>query len=272
MNHTTGEAGTVRDAITDALTTFGAFFETYGRKVEPEFVVSSGTDEAAQRADAVTVKAMKPFAAMDATFNGENVFATAVAAAKIPVWSFDTSLDATLEQAPYRWGVTDTTAGAINAAEFMGKQLAGKKAQYAGDPSLQSKPRKFGMVYGSNVTDKDTLFKALADHGVKIPSDAVIDYPASTSPFGDAPKAQELAPTAVSKLKNAGVTTVLLLADSTMVAAMTKQATAQDFRPEWVIGGYTYMDLPIFARLRPGAVGSHVRPLEFRDPTLGRTA
>jgi hypothetical protein len=248
VNHATGQPGTVENAIKDTLAAFQHSFETYGRTVELSFVTSTGSDEAAQRADAVTVAATKPFAALDATFNGLNVFATEIAKAKIPVWSFDTSLEATLEQAPYRWGQTDTTAGAINAAEFVGKQLVGKKAEHAGSPDLQGQTRKIGMVFGSNVTDKDTLNKALASNGVKIPANAIIDYPASTSPFGDPVKAAELAPTAVAKLKDAGVTSVLLLADSGMVGAMTKAATANDFHPEWIMGGYAYMDLPIFAR------------------------
>ena len=38
------------------------FFETWGRDVEIKFLTSSGSDEAAQRADVVAIKAMKPFA------------------------------------------------------------------------------------------------------------------------------------------------------------------------------------------------------------------
>ena len=40
-------------------------YETWGRAVEFTFVKTSGPDEAAQRADAVKVASMKPFAVLD---------------------------------------------------------------------------------------------------------------------------------------------------------------------------------------------------------------
>ena len=49
--------------------------------------------------------------------------------------------------------------GAINAAEFMGKQLAGKKAQYAGDTAMHSQTWKFGVMYADPVTDTDLFNK-----------------------------------------------------------------------------------------------------------------
>ena len=53
----------------------------WGRKIEYNFVTYSGTDEAAQRADAVTVAAMKPFAVVDSA--GGTVFSTEIAKRKI---------------------------------------------------------------------------------------------------------------------------------------------------------------------------------------------
>ena len=108
VNQATGETGTVTDAFKD---TFAAFehqaHQTYGRKINLVFVTSSGDDETAQRADAVTVKAKKPFAVIDGTYTSQPVFGTDLAAAKIPVFANTTSLEATLKQAPYRWAQTD---------------------------------------------------------------------------------------------------------------------------------------------------------------------
>ena len=70
-------------------------------------MVSSGDDEAAQRADAVAVKAKKPFVVLDSTSSSLPVFDTEIAAAKIPVFSLNATIDETLKQAPYRWGQTD---------------------------------------------------------------------------------------------------------------------------------------------------------------------
>jgi hypothetical protein len=139
-NYATGQPGTIRDALEDALAVYEHFFGgkyTYGRDIELEFVVSSGSDEAAQRADAVAVRAKDPFIVIDAVGTSVNVFNTEIAAAKIPNFSLNATVDETLKQAPYRWGQTDPVAGTLNAAEFIGKQLVGKKAQYAGDGAMQ---------------------------------------------------------------------------------------------------------------------------------------
>ena len=249
VDHATGGKGTVTNAFKD---TFAAFehqaHQTYGRKINLVFVTSSGDDEAAQRADAVAVKAMKPFAVIDGTYTSQPVFGTDLAAAKIPVFANTTSLEATLKQAPYRWAQTDVNAGAMNAAEFMGKQLAGKKAEYAGDEALHSQTRKFGVVYADPVTDTDLFNKTAAKYGVKFAPGASISYPATDDPFGNPTVAQEQAPVAIAKFKSAGVTTILLLTDSAMTGGLLKQATANDYHPEWIIGAFQYNDIGFFAR------------------------
>lgn len=249
-NYATGRPGTIRDALEDALAVYEHFFGgkyTYGRDIDLEFVVSSGSDEAAQRADAVAVKAKNPFIVIDAVGTSVNVFNTEIAAAKIPNFSLNATVDETLKQAPYRWGQTDPVAGTLNAAEFIGKQLARKKAQYAGDPAMQGRTRKFGLVVAS-VIEVDHFDKELAKHGVKIASDATITYPGTTATLGDPAVAQEQAPVAITKLKSAGVTSVILLADAGMTRSMTEQATAQDYRPEWIYAGAYNIDLPLLAR------------------------
>jgi hypothetical protein len=250
LNYTTGQPGTVRDALADALAayehSFGGTY-TYGRDVDLEFVTSSGDDESAQRADAVAVKAKKPFVVVDSTASSLPVFDTEIAAAKIPVFSLNATVDETVQQAPYRWGQTDPVAGTLNGAEFIGKQVAGKKAQYAGDPALHDKTRKLGLVR-SQVVDIDFFNRTLAKYGVKIAPSATISYPGTTSTLGDPTVAQEQAPVAITKLKAAGVTTVILLADSAMVTALTKQATTQNYHPEWVFSGTQNIDLPLLAR------------------------
>ena len=45
----------------------------------------------------------------------------------------------------------------MNAAEFIGKQLAGKKAEYAGDTAMHNQTRKFGVVVRRPVIDIDLL-------------------------------------------------------------------------------------------------------------------
>ena len=251
VNYTTpGQPGSVEDALSDALAGFEHSFGgtyTYGRDIELEFVVSSGDDEVAQRADALAVKDLKPFAVLDCGARNLPVFDSEMVAAKIPVFSLYVTVDETLEQAPYRWGQQDPVAGSLNGAEFVGKQLVGRKAEYAGDPSMHATTRKLGLVR-SDIIDTDYFNDALAEYDAKIAPGATISYPGSSGGTGDPAVAQEYAPIAVSKLKEEGVTTIVLLADSSMVSAMLKEATAQDYRPEWVYSGSQNIDFPILGR------------------------
>jgi hypothetical protein len=125
--------GVLRDAIEGP---YQRFFETYGRRVDLEFITSSGDDESAQRADAVAVEAKKPFAVIDATWATHDVFEGTIAASKIPVYgnSSAATYESTQKQAPYRWGQADAMATALNTAEFVGKQVVGRKRNTRATP------------------------------------------------------------------------------------------------------------------------------------------
>ena len=113
---------------------------------------------------------------------------------------------------------------------------------------MHDQTRKFGVIYGTPVTNTEQFDKSAAKYGLKFAPGATISYPANDDPFGDPAVAQEQAPIAITKFKSAGVTTVLLLSDSGMTGALLKQATANDYHPEWIIGAFNYNDIPFFAR------------------------
>ena len=54
-NEATGTLGEMSDALSDYLAAYAHTYETYGRHVKLQFVESTGSDEASQRADAITV-------------------------------------------------------------------------------------------------------------------------------------------------------------------------------------------------------------------------
>ena len=93
-NQATGQTATVADSITDfqkvydyASEKFGTY-QLWGRTPKFEIVTASGTDETAQRADALEVINKKPFMVVDLTATGTGgapVFASTVAARKILV-------------------------------------------------------------------------------------------------------------------------------------------------------------------------------------------
>ena len=99
--------GTYADAIHDYLLPLMKYYETWGRDIEVKFVTSSGSDEAAQRADAVTIKALTPFAVMNMVTVGLDVLDAEIAKAKILVYGDATTAAKAQAQAPYRWGLSD---------------------------------------------------------------------------------------------------------------------------------------------------------------------
>jgi hypothetical protein len=68
----------------------------------------------------------------------------------------------------------------------------------------------------------------------------------------DLARTQENARTIIAKLKEAGVTTVIYYGDPITPGPLTKEATAQDYWPEWILGPSLLMDTTVFARLTDG--------------------
>ena len=153
-------------------------FETYGRNVEVEYVTSTGDDEVSQRADALAVLDKKPFIVADGTYTAHGTFETAIASAKVVVYGAAATsrrYASRLRTAGADRTWRDTTA---NLAEFLGKRLAGKKAQWAGDADLQGKPRKFGLVSIDGVIEEEPFAKSMAKNKVQIAAAHWIKYAA----------------------------------------------------------------------------------------------
>jgi hypothetical protein len=246
VDRATGASGTLEDAVHDYMLPLLQYYETWGRDIEVHFVTSSGSDESAQRADVVTITALEPFAVVDLITTGLDVLDAELAKAKILVWGAATTTEKALAQAPYRWGLNDAQASAINTAEVLGKQLVGKKAEFAGSDDLQARTRKFGAVFIPELIDIDQFKDQLKRHDGTLAAEST--YRSSGTTFGDDTLAQQQAPAIVTRMKNAGVTTVILWSDVAMNRALTKQATSQDWHPEWFITGALFQDLGLFAR------------------------
>src|SRR6476661_10542071 len=60
-NLSTGLPGTIENAVHDTTAAVGHPLETWGRTIEYEYMARTGVDETAQRADAVSATAKKPF-------------------------------------------------------------------------------------------------------------------------------------------------------------------------------------------------------------------
>ena len=90
-NQATGKPGTDPDAAHDLLLAQSQYYQTWGRALDIQYYTSSGDDEAAMRADAVAIEAMKPFAAIISVNSGLGVLAKELAKAKILTYDATTS-------------------------------------------------------------------------------------------------------------------------------------------------------------------------------------
>ena len=241
------EAATVKQYIDF----FEAHYETYGRKVKLVVVKGSGDpgDDAAGRADAIKVATeIKAFASFGGPSQTE-AYAQALAARGVlclgdcMLASSQAFVD---KRAPNIWlTLPAVDQSAIHWAKFVGGELNGHPAQFAGDAALAKKPRVFGLVRfdesfaGFHDAGKQFV-KRLRDIGVKLAVEAPYQL--------DLGKAQENARNTIAKMKTAGVTTVLFAGDPLTPTSLTTEATAQKYFPEWVVLGAAYSDTSLFGR------------------------
>jgi hypothetical protein len=227
---------------------FQAFFETYGRTVELIMVEGTGTalDAVAARADALYIaEDIKPFMvlggpALTAAF-GEELAARGIPCiscvpSATPEWLADHD--------PYVWALdASATQRQDHVMEFLEKQVIGKNAEYAGE-ELQSQPRKFGLVYvesGSQSTELAGRFAASME-AAGAPFAEVLPYSLDPATI------QQTAAQVIAKLKASGVTSVVMSVDPVAPREFTKEATAQNYHPEWILAASTLADLNAFAR------------------------
>jgi hypothetical protein len=268
IDQATGAVGSQEDGFRDFFEVFEHWTQTWGRKVTLTFVHPTGADETAQRADALKISDMKPFAVIDVggTYGGGAVFDSVLARDRIVVITTGAdasrgSNDDAIKQAPYRWGSQDTGIFAINAGEFVAKSLSGRKAQWAGDDALRTKTRKLAVVYptGAGAVDESKFEDAFKKYGGK-GTLTKVSYDLGADPSKVADEAQRQAPQLIVKVKDSGATSVVLFSDiANTTPALMKAATSQDYFPEWVITGLGFQDIDLVARaLWPADQTAHV--------------
>jgi Periplasmic binding protein len=230
---------------------FNNTLELYGRKISVEFFdgTGSGADTTAAKADAIAIADKKPFAVLGGPAQSTSVFSDELAHRGVlclGICALAVPQKITTDNQGYIFtdGPSPEQAAQITA-EFIGKQAGPGKAQYAGDDAAKNKNRVYGVAhYDTPDGQYHTLFNALKD-GLK---KYKITPKAEQSFFLDPSKTQENARTIVTKMKDAGVTTVIYTGDPLTPAALTKEATAQDYHPEWIIGPTVLADTTFFGR------------------------
>jgi hypothetical protein len=241
----------VNQTYVDYLNMLADVFETYGRELRIVTIEATGgpADATAARADAQKVIDLEPFAAVNGPTQTP-VYWQELADAGILCLgncSIAEKWDLVEDAAPYLWPTGPAPEQADEFfLELVGKQLVGKPAEFAGDPALQTEERVFGWVQAERETDEfaarvEEFERRLADeYGGEIAA-------RSTYLF-DIARGQEIATTVITRMKDAGVTTVLLSTDPLVPRNLTEEATKQNYFPEWVIGPTVLVDTTFLGR------------------------
>jgi hypothetical protein len=225
---------------------FERYYETYGRNVELIRYKGTGNaiDEVAARADATAIaEDYRPFA----VWGGPAIttaFSDELASRGIINFGGSGTPEYFAGKDPYLFGI------AIGAwqmrqlvAEYVGNQLAGNTATFAGDPSLASRERRFGLVYLDSGTGSVDVAESFADSlsavGVELSATATYRNPLDVT--ADAPGI-------IARMKDAGVTTVMLVGDPLTPATFTRVATDQNWFPEWLMVGSPLVDTTVYSR------------------------
>ena len=255
------------------LAMYETYYETYGRSVELVVVEnkSTSTDAVQARAQAAQIaEEIKPFMVWgNPTLAGEQ-FGEELAARGIPWLSLGGVTNSfAKEHAPYVMGIgKGAVQSRIQLAEYIGKQLAGRKAAHA--PDFAKQKRKFAMIYiETSETSKQTADRFEAElkdkYGVKLAD--VIPYTLDPATI------QEQAATIIGRLKVKGITSVIAATDPIAPKDFTQEATAQDYFPEWIISSVALVDTNVFARTYDQKQWTHAFGLSESaakaDPTLG---
>jgi hypothetical protein len=236
---------------------YNELFETYGRRVVVESFLGTGPsdDEEAVRADAIAIAEREPFAVVGAPLQSTPVFAEELASRGVICAGFCPAAvadDIVEANQPYilPLGITPKQASLL-AAEMIGKLAGPGPAELAGDPELREEERRYGLVWfdnpaGDQAESVQAMQDALAEWGVEIAPEGDVQYEL------DLARLQDSARTIVSRLKAAGVTTVIFRGDFVMPQALTAEATAQDYFPEWILGPSVLADTTVYARQTDG--------------------
>jgi hypothetical protein len=224
--------------------------EMYGRTLRIETVEATGgpADSTAALADAQKAIALKPFAVVGGPAQTPAWWQEITNAKIICVGgcSLAQTQDIVADAAPYLWPTGPSPEQAdSHLVELIGKQLAGKPVEYTTD-ALNGQDRVYGWIQAETQTGQYTDRIAAAKKQLQDEYDVTIaaDY----TYLYDPANAQQIATTAVARMKDAGVTSIILSVDPLIPADITKEATKQNYFPEWILGPNVLMDTTIFGR------------------------
>lgn len=236
-------------------------FQTYGREVVYVDMEAGGPseDDAAMKADAQRIaNEIKPFAVItgDPAAGIPNVLARELAQLGIACVCSAGSSEFYTELPPLLFGSLPTSSEyAAHTAEYVAKKLWGKPAEFAGDEQFPAQTfrddtRVFGLLYIEGVRGKvDPEGKRTKDAFVREFEKYGMRFAESISYIYDPGRNQADVTNMIAKFKAAGVTTIIPYWDPLYPILITKEATRQQYFPEWFIVGTGLSDTTSAGRL-----------------------
>lgn len=252
-----GEAVNSSDeSVVDTIVALGEYFSTryqfYGRKLRFEFFRGEGVGASEllgggkEKALADSVRAAEKGAFAD--MSGITIpYADALFRQGIVnIGSPYPSRKWFEERAPYSWSLfpdgTVVTEAAVS--NIVGRLRGQDTAEYAG-PSLQGKPRVYGIVAPENAEYQESVnrfIELVEQNGFEIAINLKYKLDINTMP--------NQASNIVAQLKDTGVTSVICACDPVMLAlGMAPKANEQSYEPEWLTGGLAFVEQDIVSQL-----------------------
>ncbi|HET9689645.1 MAG TPA: hypothetical protein VFP61_00725 [Acidimicrobiales bacterium] len=157
--------------------------------------------------------------------------------------------------APYYYNIfPNGTQVAQQVAEYYCKKLVGKPAQYAGKgagdviPVTGQAPiRKLGIIYPEN--NGDTTYKQTADYLEQLVNGCGAQGTQEYSYASDITTAQQQTATTVAAIKQAGITTIVMLGDPIAPVFTTNGLDQQGYHPEFLLSGTGLIDYDVLGQL-----------------------
>lgn len=268
---------------------FAKFFEKryefYGRKVRWEWVQGtcemSPPDVPCFRTEVNRLNdKFKPFAVYYTAATNQSEFFeewTKLGVVNVGGWHFNN--DWVTSQRPYHYDLfMDGSRAVRHLADYWCKKMQGKNANLSGDITAHTKRRKVGILTQDfEVTRKNAQeFYAHVTGGM---CGSKVDAAEPVYTPSDISKSQLVARTNMERLKNDGVTSVVIMTDPLNPHFSSRAATELGWYPEWLLSGTGLIDYDVLGRLYdqsqwrnafgPGHLGE---PIPFGDSDAARAA
>ena len=246
-----GEEATAA-GVEDLVEMSNALYEPYGRKVDlkPFHASGDGRSPSAARADAVRVAGdggvrLDRRAHPDARPTSDELARHGVLCIAVRLRRRPTTSGPETPPTPGASRPRPTRSSTARSGSAP-RRCSASPAQFAGDPEMRTRPRRFGIVHYEQDPPvfgplKQEAIAYFAAQGRSV--DTVIQYILDPNTLNA--QAQAI----IGRLKRDGVTSVVFLGDPLMPRLLTQQATRQDYHPEWMFTGTVFTDTSAVARL-----------------------